>query len=97
MYLSGLLMEKFPPKDISAIYGYRTPKSMKNQRLWEEANRYSAIWIKRWTFLFLIISVVLSLLFTGFIITFLIMGLMMGFFVLLFAIVERRLKELEKE
>lgn len=97
LFLSWLLMRKYPPKDINAMYGYRTPRSMKNQTQWEEANRYSTLLIKRGTFPFFVLSVVLSILFKGVIITILIIGLMLGFFVFLFALVERRLKTLEKE
>ena len=34
---------KKPPKNINSIYGYRTMRSMKNQQMWDEANRYSAV------------------------------------------------------
>ncbi len=30
---------KRPPKKINGIYGYRTPRSMKNQEAWDLANR----------------------------------------------------------
>ena len=38
---------KKPPKNINSIYGYRTSRSMQNQQMWEEANRYSAIFSLR--------------------------------------------------
>lgn len=38
----GLLMKFLPPKKINSFYGYRTPRSMKNQLAWEEANSFSA-------------------------------------------------------
>ncbi len=39
--LSYLFM-RFPPKKINAIYGYRTPRSMRNQEAWDFANKYSS-------------------------------------------------------
>ncbi len=38
----GLLTKKFPPKKINWWYGYRTPRSMKNQDTWTEANRFAS-------------------------------------------------------
>lgn len=36
----AIIFKTFPPKSINAIYGYRTPYSMKSQEVWDEANRY---------------------------------------------------------
>ena len=36
----GFIMMKFPPKKINNIYGYRTPFAMKNQEIWDEAQRH---------------------------------------------------------
>ena len=41
MLAVAFLMKKYPPKKVNAIYGYRTPRSMKNQNTWEVANQYS--------------------------------------------------------
>lgn len=38
----AVLFKRFPPKKINHIYGYRTPRSMKNQEAWDCANRYSS-------------------------------------------------------
>lgn len=38
----ALLTKRYPPKKINHIYGYRTRRSMKNQRNWDFANQYSA-------------------------------------------------------
>jgi uncharacterized membrane protein len=40
--LASLLMKIWPPKKINYLYGYRTPRSMKNQLNWNIANTYSA-------------------------------------------------------
>ena len=44
--LIGILMYKRPPKKVNWFVGYRTRKSMKNEKVWEEANRYCGkLWI----------------------------------------------------
>ena len=40
--ITGLLMRKFPPKKINALYGYRTSSSMKSQQVWDFSQKYSA-------------------------------------------------------
>lgn len=35
--LVALLTKLFPPRDINALYGYRTPLAMKNQANWDYA------------------------------------------------------------
>lgn len=42
MIIAGILIKLFPPEFINSVYGYRTRRSMSDQRLWDEANRYSA-------------------------------------------------------
>ena len=41
MILVGILMFKYPPKKINPFIGYRTSKSMKNQKNWNFANNYA--------------------------------------------------------
>lgn len=43
--LVGYIQKKYPPKKINSLYGYRMPSSMKSQERWDEANRFSAIYI----------------------------------------------------
>ncbi|TMM30578.1 SdpI family protein [Polaribacter aestuariivivens] len=38
LFLLSIIFWKFPPKKINAIYGYRTPKAMQNQQIWDFAN-----------------------------------------------------------
>ena len=40
MLVFGAIFSKKAPKSINHIYGYRTPRSMKNQNTWEFANMY---------------------------------------------------------
>lgn len=45
MLLFGWLWKKKPPKDINALYGYRTAMSIKNQDTWDFAHqRVSMLW-----------------------------------------------------
>lgn len=39
---AGFIQFKFPPGKINSIYGYRTNLSIKSQRNWDFAQRYSA-------------------------------------------------------
>lgn len=41
-FLAGLLMYKYPPKEINSLYGYRTKNSMKDIERWNFAQVYSA-------------------------------------------------------
>ena len=40
--LAGLIQMIFPPKKINSLYGYRTPKSMKNIKVWNFAQKLSS-------------------------------------------------------
>jgi uncharacterized membrane protein len=42
LLVAGLVFRARLPKKISDFVGYRTARSMKNQDTWEEANKYSA-------------------------------------------------------
>lgn len=41
-FLAGLVLLKFPPKEINFLYGYRTAQSMANQEKWDFAQKYAA-------------------------------------------------------
>ena len=57
--LIGFLMYKRPPKKVNWFVGYRTRKSMKNEKVWEKANRYCG---KLWIIIGLIMIIVTILL-----------------------------------
>ncbi|MEP5339687.1 MAG: SdpI family protein [Algibacter sp.] len=40
--IGGFLMSKYPPKSINHLYGYRTSTSMKNQDIWDYAQKFSS-------------------------------------------------------
>ena len=59
----GFLMYKNPPKKINWFLGYRTIKSMKNEKIWKEANQYCGkLWIKLGIIMLLISSLIFTLL-----------------------------------
>ena len=46
MIVGGIAMDKRSPKRISSVYGYRTPRSMKNMDTWQFAHRYCGrLWL----------------------------------------------------
>ncbi|MEE9406910.1 MAG: SdpI family protein [Polaribacter sp.] len=38
LFLLSFIFWKFPPKKINSLYGYKTPKAMLNQQIWDFAN-----------------------------------------------------------
>lgn len=40
--LAGVIMAIFPPKKVNYLYGYRTPRAMKNLHNWTFAQKYAA-------------------------------------------------------
>ena len=38
LFILSIIFYKFPPKKINNWYGYRTPKTMLNQKIWDFAN-----------------------------------------------------------
>lgn len=63
MITFGMVWRKHPPKNINWIYGYRSRRSMKNNKTWEFAHLYQAkVW--RWSgIILLIFSLIFALLF----------------------------------
>ncbi|TAH42216.1 MAG: SdpI family protein [Bacteroidetes bacterium] len=55
--LVAFIMKKRPPGQINRVYGYRTPRSMKNQENWDEGNRYSTKLLFRFGYSMLLLSV----------------------------------------
>lgn len=96
-YGSAILLRKFPPNDINALYGYRTARSMKHKDLWNEGNNYSAILMKKYGIYFTVLGITISLIFKGISITLITMGIMILYIILLFVKVEKRLKEMERD
>ncbi|MCM3783390.1 SdpI family protein [Neobacillus mesonae] len=91
----GLFMKIKPPKRINNIYGYRTNRSMSSERMWQEANRYSAIWMIGIGIFYIVIGMFVSKFVRGMEGFGILVGLLLMLNLLLFVVVERRLKDLE--
>ena len=93
LILAGLIMYKFPPKNINSLYGYRTSSSMENQEKWDFAQNYSTKEMMKLGFLLLISSLIskvtnfdnLTNMFIG-------LGLMILSVIILFLRVEKAIK-----
>jgi len=93
LILAGLIMYKFPPKNINSLYGYRTSRSMENQKKWDFAQNYSTKEMMKLGFLLLISSLIskvtnfdnLTNMFIG-------LGLMILSVIILFLRVEKAIK-----
>ena len=48
MWTVGEAFLRWPPRDINALVGYRTARSMRNQDTWDFANRRMALLWRRW-------------------------------------------------
>ncbi|EEL51002.1 hypothetical protein bcere0022_15770 [Bacillus cereus Rock3-44] len=94
--LAALVLQKNPPTDINAVYGYRTKRSMKNKELWDAGNQYSAEVMKQNGFLMILIGSLIGILFRYPHTMIVILGLMIVFLICLFIRVENKLKVLEK-
>ena len=86
------MMKLWPPKKINSFYGYRTPKSMKSQLAWDEANTYSAD-LLLWAGISTILIQVISYFVVGGHISLLIsIGYYLVFLIVSIILTERRLK-----
>ncbi|MGN4423320.1 SdpI family protein [Bacillus cereus group sp. MYBK30-1] len=94
--LAALILQKNPPTDINAAYGYRTKRSMKNKELWDAGNQYSAEVMKQNGFIMMLIGSIISILFRYPHTTLAIMIVMLLLIIHLFMRVEKRLKTLEQ-
>ncbi|PGT19972.1 hypothetical protein COC96_03145 [Bacillus cereus] len=94
--LAALILQKNPPTDINAAYGYRTKRSMKNKELWDAGNRYSAEVMKQNGFIMMLIGSVISILFRYSHTMIAVMIVMLLLIIRLFIQVEKRLKILEQ-
>ncbi|MES5894620.1 MULTISPECIES: SdpI family protein [Bacillus cereus group] len=94
--LAARILQKNPPTDINAAYGYRTKRSMKNKELWDAGNKYSAEVMKKNGFIMMLIGSVISILFRYPHTIIAIMVVMLLLIIRLFMRVEKRLKILEQ-
>ncbi|MGZ7147760.1 SdpI family protein [Bacillus sp. BC08] len=94
--LVAIIIQKNPPTDINAAYGYWTKRSMKNKELWDAGNRYSAEVMKQNGFIMMLIGSVISALFRYPHTIIAIMVIMLLVIIHLVIQVESRLKILEQ-
>ncbi|MGE6551399.1 SdpI family protein [Bacillus mycoides] len=94
--LAALILQKNPPTDINAAYGYRTKRSMKNKELWDAGNKYSAEVMNQNGFIMMLIGSVISILFRYPHTMIAIMIVMLLLIIRLFIRVEKKLKILEQ-
>ncbi|RKN59975.1 SdpI family protein [Bacillus sp. S66] len=92
----AIILQKNPPTDINAAYGYRTKRSMKNKELWDAGNRYSVEVMKQNGFIMMLIGSVISILFRYPHTIIAIIVVMLLLIIRLFIQVESRLKILEQ-
>lgn len=59
--IAGYIQKRFPPKKINALYGYRMPSSMKNQKTWDEGNHYAAGYMIRSGGVLLLLGIVITI------------------------------------
>jgi uncharacterized membrane protein len=87
-------MKVKPPKKINLFYGYRTARSMSNQNVWDEANKYSAQLMTVYGVLHILIGVISNIMFNDEVSFFIAIGSMGLFIMILFVLVESRLKKM---
>ena len=63
LFAIAFLFQRFRPTKINALYGYRTPASMKNEKAWKIANEYSSKLIVYGSVVFLALQCVIWLIF----------------------------------
>ena len=62
----GYIQYRFPPGKINDYYGYRTESAKKNQETWDEANRYSSVYMMKCGVVVFIIGVIIALILAQF-------------------------------
>ncbi|MGA0896125.1 MAG: SdpI family protein [Flavobacteriaceae bacterium] len=61
-FIAGWIQEKYPPKNINSIYGYRTKASMRNPEVWKFAQEVSSKKMKRDGLYLIVFGLLLSFL-----------------------------------
>lgn len=62
----GLILYFFPPKKINSIYGYRTPRSMKNQSNWDFAQKLGGKFMLIFGFIIFLIQITVGYFISGY-------------------------------
>lgn len=61
LLFAGFLMKEHTPKQINSIIGYRTSRSMKNQKTWTFANQFCGALFIKYGIILLVVSMLLSI------------------------------------
>lgn len=92
-FLIWLLWRLVPAKKINMFYGYRTFQSMKNQTMWDAAQRYSSQLFRKVSLLMLVVGIFQMVVFRVEILWFSLAGVIGVVFVLIAT--ERHLKRVD--
>ena len=65
LVILGVIYATYPPKKINYIYGYRTKRTMANQKVWDYANKIGARMITQVGFLTTAIGLIVYWLYPG--------------------------------
>jgi uncharacterized membrane protein len=90
----GFIFSKFPPGNISYLYGYRSKKSMSNVDTWNEANSFSGNLMQKLGWISVLLGVISGFLTSNLIaLAFITIGLTIIVSALLIIFTEKRLNE----
>jgi uncharacterized membrane protein len=64
--IAGLVLYLFPPKKINGIYGYRTPRSIKNQSNWDYAQKLGGKFMLIFGFVIFLIQITVGYFVSGY-------------------------------
>ncbi|MEK9612328.1 MAG: SdpI family protein [Flavobacteriaceae bacterium] len=59
-FIAGWVQQKFPPKKVNHLYGYRTKSSMRNQDVWKFAQEYSSDKMRKYSLYMILLGVLFS-------------------------------------
>lgn len=59
-FIAGWVQQKYPPKKINHLYGYRTKTSMRNQEVWKFAQEYSSKKMMKYSLYMILLGALLS-------------------------------------
>jgi uncharacterized membrane protein len=92
LLIVSFMMKLWPPKKINHFYGYRTPRSMKNQQAWGEANTYSGNLLMWAGISTLFVQAISFTLIRDYFSVFIVLGYYIIFIFISIVLTERRLK-----
>ncbi len=92
----SVLFWKFPPREINAMYGYRTRRSMSSNELWDYANQFCAKWMLVISLVTLLVQVASILVFSSEVAIIVSAVVLLVLILSLIPITEIRLKKLEE-